>query len=84
MTIASTQFTPSLDTCALSPVANALLSVPDTVKLMSLVIKSLSLSPVSSLIAVIPITAVGALLSITTSWLALEPTLPAASTTRAV
>ena len=83
--MASTQVVPpSLDTCTVSPAINASLRIPDTVKLLSLVIKSLSLSPLSSLIAVIFIAALGTLLSITTAWLSLLPTLPAVSMTRTV
>ncbi len=81
--VTSTQVAPpSLLTCTFSPGASAPL-VPDTVSVVSLVMKSLDDVPVSLAIAVMSTVAAGAAVSMVTAWLSVVPTLPAASTTRA-
>ena len=68
-------------TCTFSPAPSAPL-VPETVSVVSLVVKSPAV-PVSSAIAVMSTAAVGLLVSMVTAWLSLLPTLAAASITRA-
>src|SRR5207237_1732576 len=64
----------------LSPAASAPL-VPDTVSVVSLVMKSPAV-PLSVAIAVIASASAGAVVSIVTAWLAVVPTLTAASMIR--
>ena len=81
--VTSTQVVPpSLLTCTFSPAASAPL-VPETVSEVSLVMKSLDDVPVSVAIAVIASASAGAVVSMVTAWLAVVPTLAAASMIRA-
>ena len=73
---------PSLLTWIFSPAASGPL-VPDTISVVSLVMKSL-LVPVSVAIAVIASASAGAVVSMVMAWLVVVPILPAASTIRAV
>ena len=73
---------PSLLTWIFSPAPSAPL-VPDTVSVVSLVMKSVDDVPVSSAIAVIASASVGPVVSMVTAWLAVVPTLLAASMIRA-
>ena len=74
---------PSLLTWIFSPAASAPL-VPDTVSVVSLVMKSDDELPLSVAIAVIAkASAGGAVVSMVTAWLAVVPTLPAVSMIRA-
>ncbi len=74
---------PSLLTWIFSPGASAPL-VPDTISVVSLVMKSLDAVPVSVAIAVIASAAAGSAVSMVMAWLVVVPILPAASTIRAV
>ena len=71
--------------CANSPAESAAPSVPLTASVVSLVTKSLVIKPVSVVIALMAMVFTagsGAMVSITTFWLSVAPTLPAASITR--
>ena len=72
---------PSLLIWIFSPAASAPL-VPETVSVVSLVMKSPTV-PLSVAIAVIASASAGAVVSIVTAWLAVVPTLAAASMIRA-
>src|SRR5262245_33357720 len=72
---------PSLLTCTFSPAPSGS-CVPDTVSVVSLVVKSPGV-PVSRAIARLSATAVAAVVSMVTAWLSVAPTLAAASITRA-
>ena len=73
---------PSLLTWIFSPADSAPL-VPETVSVVSLVMKSEDELPVSLAIAVIASASAGAVVSMVTAWLAVVPILPAVSTIRA-
>ena len=86
-TVTFTQVAPlSVLICANSLAPSAAPSTPRTVSVVSLVIKSLLLAPVSSLIPVIVMlfAASGLMVSTTTFCVAVCPTFPARSTTRTV
>ena len=73
---------PSLLTWIFSPAASAPL-VPETVSVVSLVMKSPRACRCRLAIAVIASASAGAVVSMVTAWLAVVPTLPAVSTIRA-
>ena len=72
---------PLLLTWIFSPAASAPL-LPDTISVVSLVMKSPTV-PLSLAIAVIASASAGAVVSMVMAWLAVVPTLPAVSTIRA-
>ena len=72
---------PLLLTWIFSPAASAPL-LPDTISVVSLVMKSPTV-PLSLAIAVIARASAGAVVSMVMAWLAVVPTLPALSTIRA-